>query len=140
MKPAPSPPLPALGALLHQRLASIPCLHQAWCCALLNHPGHGNLGDHLIWAGQLHDLEHIRRLPVRYTAAPGLPISSTTFEDTALHPLALIGLPLVSHAKVDLFEPLVTQLWREGHARLAMVLAARLVLARLRLAVWPPRW
>lgn len=70
MESAPTPPTADLGDLLRQRLAGIPCLNQARCCALLNHPGHGNVGDHLIWAGQVHHLEHILSLPVRYSAAP----------------------------------------------------------------------
>lgn len=67
-----SPPgTPALGTLLLQRLAEIPCLAQARCCAVLNHPSHGNIGDHLIWLAQIHYLEQIRQIPVRYVAAPG---------------------------------------------------------------------
>jgi exopolysaccharide biosynthesis predicted pyruvyltransferase EpsI len=91
MQTAPSPPLLALGALLHQRLASIPCLHQAWCCALLNHPGHGNLGDHLIWAGQLHYLEHTRRLPVRYAAGPADYAAAELRRAVADQPIVLSG-------------------------------------------------
>ncbi|MEB3354611.1 MAG: polysaccharide pyruvyl transferase family protein [Cyanobacteriota bacterium] len=59
-----------LGSLLLQRLAAIPCLVGAQGCALLNHPSHGNLGDHLIWIAQLHALEQILRIPVRYVASP----------------------------------------------------------------------
>ena len=61
-----------LRYLLVKSLAGIPCLDRAHCCALLNHPSHGNLGDHLIWAAQLHYLEQVRQLPVRYVASPDL--------------------------------------------------------------------
>lgn len=70
----------------------------------------------------------------------GLPISPLTFHEAALDPRALFRFPLVSPTKVDLFQPLVAALWRQGSRRLAMVLAVRLLLARLRLAVRPPRW
>ncbi len=70
----------------------------------------------------------------------GLPIDGRTFAETSLGPLALLRLPLVSAGKVNLFRPLVAPLWRRGHHSLAVALAGRLVLARLRLAVRPPRW
>ncbi|MEB3350652.1 MAG: polysaccharide pyruvyl transferase family protein [Cyanobacteriota bacterium] len=59
-----------LGSLLLQRLAEIPSLVGAQGCALLNHPSHGNLGDNLIWIAQLHALEQILRIPIRYVAPP----------------------------------------------------------------------
>ncbi len=59
-----------LRALLLQRLAGIPILHGAQCCALLTYPHHGNLGDHLIWIAQLQALEHELRIPVAYAASP----------------------------------------------------------------------
>ena len=70
----------------------------------------------------------------------GLPIDSLSFADAAVEPLALLRLPLVSHAKVRLFQPLVPDLWQKGYRRLALILGLRLQLARLRLAVRPPRW
>ncbi len=63
-------PTAALGALLHQRLAEIPCLAEAHSCALLNYPRHGNIGDHLIWVAQMHYLAQMRRIAVGYTASP----------------------------------------------------------------------
>ncbi|QVL52799.1 MAG: polysaccharide pyruvyl transferase family protein [Cyanobium sp. M30B3] len=64
------PPPVDLGSLLLQRLAEIPSLAGAHGCALLNHPSHGNLGDHLIWIGQLHAIEQLLQIPVRYVASP----------------------------------------------------------------------
>ncbi|MFO0075490.1 MAG: hypothetical protein ACK531_04350 [Cyanobacteriota bacterium] len=73
-------------------------------------------------------------------ACLGLPISGRTFTDASLQPGALLRMPLVSRAKVRLFQPLVPELWRRGYRRLAVTLATRLWLARLRLAVRPPAW
>lgn len=61
-----------LRSLLVKSLVGISCLDHAHCCALINYPRHGNLGDHLIWAAQLHYLEQVRQLPVKYLASPDL--------------------------------------------------------------------
>lgn len=59
-----------LSTLLLQQLTAIPALAGAQACALLNHPSHGNLGDHLIWIAQLHALEQQLGIPVGYAATP----------------------------------------------------------------------
>ena len=91
MERSPSPPAPILCDLLHQQLAGIPCLSQAGGCALLNHPAHGNLGDHLIWAGQLHYLEHIRRIQVRYVASPDNYVADHLRRAVGDQPIVLSG-------------------------------------------------
>jgi pyruvyl transferase EpsO len=87
----PLPPTAALGCLLQQRLAEIPALAQARCCALLNHPSHGNLGDHLIWAAQIHYLEQIRRIPVRYAASPDRYCPQALEQAVGEQPIVLSG-------------------------------------------------
>jgi pyruvyl transferase EpsO len=85
------PPIAALGCLLQQRLAEIPSLAQARCCALLNHPSHGNLGDHLIWAAQIHYLGQIRRIPVRYIASPDRYCPRALEQAVGQQPIVLSG-------------------------------------------------
>lgn len=59
-----------LQSVLLRRLAAIPSLSGARCCALLNFPNHGNLGDHLIWIAQVQALEHDLKIPVGYATSP----------------------------------------------------------------------
>ncbi len=59
-----------LGSIVQRRLAEIPALAEAQHCGLLNHPSHGNVGDHLIWVAQVHYLERVRQISVDYITAP----------------------------------------------------------------------
>jgi len=59
-----------LGSQLLRHLAEIRGLAGADRCALLNHPSHGNIGDHLIWVAQVHYLEQTRGISIRFSAAP----------------------------------------------------------------------
>jgi len=72
-------------------LEAIPCLDHAHYCALINHPSHGNLGDHLIWAAQIHYLEQVRQLPVRYVASPDLCIHRILERAVGDQPIVLSG-------------------------------------------------
>jgi exopolysaccharide biosynthesis predicted pyruvyltransferase EpsI len=57
--------------ILHTCLAEMDDFN---ACALLNYPNHTNIGDHLIWLGNLLYLRQVRNIQVGYTA------SSATFD------------------------------------------------------------
>lgn len=115
-----------------QQLATWPAgMERIQPCHLITVPGGGRLNCGLC--------EKCLRTKLSLRSL-GLPISPLTFHEAALDTRALFRFPLVSHTKVDLFQSLVAALWRQGSRRLAIVLAVRLLLARLRLIVRPPRW
>jgi len=60
-----------LRQILHQHLAPLGQLSR---CALINYPNHINIGDHLIWLGNLLYLREVLQVEIGYTA------SSTTFD------------------------------------------------------------
>ena len=70
----------------------------------------------------------------------GYPISPAIFADPQLRPTMLLRCPLVSGAKISLFQGLVRPLWHSRLRGLALLLGLRLVFARVRLLLWPARW
>jgi hypothetical protein len=70
----------------------------------------------------------------------GFVISPRMFADPQLKPLGLLRCPMVSHAKINLFQGLVRPLWRADLRGTALLLWLRLLVARLRLVVSPARW
>lgn len=50
---------------LHKALKNIPNFHS---CALLDYPSHYNVGDHLIWLGNLFYITHERKAKIDYVA------------------------------------------------------------------------
>ncbi|MEB3354613.1 MAG: hypothetical protein VKM34_10340 [Cyanobacteriota bacterium] len=70
----------------------------------------------------------------------GLAIRPCMFDDPQLQPLRLLRCPMVSHAKISLFQGLVRPLWRADLRGIALLLWLRILVARLRLLVSPARW
>lgn len=70
----------------------------------------------------------------------GLPISPRTFEDLQIRPQSLLLMPLVSEGKIQMFRPLILPLFRRGDVVLGLMLALRLLVAKVRVAIAPPRW
>ncbi len=65
---------------LHHALAAI---EPHSCCALLNFPAYANIGDHLIWLGEVDYLHNVRHMPVTYAC------DYANFSETAM--LSRIG-------------------------------------------------
>lgn len=111
-----------LGDTWPQRLAFIERV-------VSGHPGN----PLVIFPQSLHfrDQGRLRMASATRQAQPGLTLMlrdhlQETGQDPALDRLALFGFPLVSHRKLDLFQPLVAALWRKSHARMGW------------LTHWPP--
>ncbi len=71
MSSASSQPLNTVGDVrnvLHGALANIPSFER---CAVLDHPSHFNIGDHLIWLGAMFYLRQTRKAKVDYIASAG---------------------------------------------------------------------
>ena len=60
-----------LAPLRQQLLEALSALPEARCCALLHYPSHSNVGDHLIWLGEVQVLDRLGRLPVAYASDQG---------------------------------------------------------------------
>jgi exopolysaccharide biosynthesis predicted pyruvyltransferase EpsI len=60
-----------LAALRQQLLEALSALPEAPCCALVHYPSHSNVGDHLIWLGEVQVLDRLGRLPVAYASDQG---------------------------------------------------------------------
>ena len=50
---------------LHQSLSVLRSLEE---CALLDYPNHSNLGDHLIWLGDILYLSKTAKIKIKYPA------------------------------------------------------------------------
>jgi exopolysaccharide biosynthesis predicted pyruvyltransferase EpsI len=62
----PHSPAETIKAALHESLATIGTFEQ---CALLNYPDYNNIGDHLIWLGEIFYLTDVMQTKIKYTAA-----------------------------------------------------------------------
>jgi pyruvyl transferase EpsO len=55
-----------LTELLHKALGKLGTFEQ---CALLDYPDHGNIGDHLIWLGEVFYLTDVLKTKINYAAS-----------------------------------------------------------------------
>lgn len=63
--------------LLHKALGNIGTFEE---CALLNYPDHPNIGDHLIWLGEVFYLTDVLKTKIKYTAADNRDFSGEVME------------------------------------------------------------
>ncbi|MGH9612578.1 MAG: polysaccharide pyruvyl transferase family protein, partial [Bryobacteraceae bacterium] len=62
----------AIRAALHHALADVPLAGE---CALLDYPAYPNIGDHMIWLGEISYLTRVRGVKIRITGSLEEPAS-----------------------------------------------------------------